>query len=178
MRPALWLLVVLLAAAGSACEREKRRYHDQPATQTRPESTRLTTLQAGKPSPAPGPDTSPYQANAWGISEGKRLFLAYNCNGCHAMGGGAIGPALMDDKWIYGYEPAQIYSTILQGRPNGMPAFTGRIPDQQIWQLVAYVQALSGAVPKDAAPSRDDDLYPKKPEQRQTHTPPKQTGHR
>jgi cytochrome c oxidase cbb3-type subunit 3 len=94
------------------------------------------------------------------------------------MGGGAIGPALMDEKWIYGYEPAQIYSTILQGRPNGMPAFTGRIPDQQIWQLVAYVQSLGGAVPKDAAPGRDDDLYPKKPEQRQTHTPPKQTGHR
>jgi cytochrome c oxidase cbb3-type subunit 3 len=169
--------LLLAAMVGSACERESRRYQDGPAVATRPEATRITSLQPGAPTPPPE-SASPYQNNAWGISEGKRLFLAYNCNGCHAMGGGAIGPALMDEKWIYGYEPAQIYSTILQGRPNGMPAFTGRIPDQQIWQLVAYVQSLGGAVPKDAAPGRDDDLYPKKPEQRQTHTPPKQTGHR
>ena len=31
----------------------------------------------------------------------------------------------MDDKWIYGYEPEQIFATISQGRPNGMPAFGG-----------------------------------------------------
>ena len=171
------LAVVLLAMFAAGCEREARRFQDGPTVATRPEATRLTAFQPGQPSPPPD-IKSPYQENAWALSEGKRLFLAYNCNGCHAMGGGGIGPALMDEKWIYGYEPAQIYSTILQGRPNGMPAFTGRIPDQQIWQLVAYVQSLSGDVPKDAAPSRDDDLPVKKPEQRQTFTPPRQTGHR
>ncbi len=46
----------------------------------------------------------------------------------------------MDDKWIYGAHPAQIYSSIVQGRPNGMPAFADRVPEQQVWQLVAYVQ--------------------------------------
>jgi cytochrome c oxidase cbb3-type subunit III len=179
MKPYLLLTVLVGACALSACERESRRYQEGPAVATRPEATRITSLQPGKASPPPdAAQSSPYQNNAWGLAEGKRLFLAYNCNGCHAMGGGGIGPALMDAKWIYGYEPAQIYSTILQGRPNGMPAFTGRIPDQQIWQLVAYVQSLGGAVPKDAATSRDDDLPVKKAEQRQTHTEPKQTGHR
>ena len=28
----------------------------------------------------------------------------------------------MDDKWIYGSRPEQIYSDIVQGRPNGMPS--------------------------------------------------------
>src|SRR4051812_47750251 len=34
------------------------------------------------------------------VSEGKRLYKWFNCNTCHVNGGGAIGPALMDDKWI------------------------------------------------------------------------------
>jgi cytochrome c oxidase cbb3-type subunit III len=167
--------VVLACAAG--CTRETRRYSDSPIAGTRPDTTKLTSLQPGQPA-QPSDVKSPYQENAWGIAEGKRLYGAYNCSGCHALGGGGIGPALMDDKWIYGHEPAQIYSTILQGRPNGMPAFAGRIPDQQVWQIVAFVQSLSGAVPKDAATSRDDDMAAKVPENRKTHSAPKQTGHR
>lgn len=168
-----------LLAAVSACDREQRRTYEGPAGGTRADTVRLTQLQPGQPSPAPPTQTSsPYKENAWGIAEGKRLFVYYNCNGCHAMGGGAIGPPLMDTLWIYGHDPGQIYSTILQGRPNGMPSFAGRIPDQQVWQLVAYVQSLSGAVPKDAAPGRDDDLAAKKPELRQEHKPARQTGHR
>ena len=37
--------------------------------------------------------------------QGKRLFSWYNCIGCHANGGGGIGPPLMDDEWIYGSRP-------------------------------------------------------------------------
>ena len=42
------------------------------------------------------------------------------------MGGGGIGPPLMDDRWIYGSAPENIYASIVQGRPNGMPAWGGR----------------------------------------------------
>ncbi len=63
-----------------------------------------------------------------------------------------MGAALMDDKWIYGHEPHAIYATIVEGRPNGMPAFGGRIPDDQVWQLVAYVRSMSGQLRKDVAP--------------------------
>jgi len=66
----------------------------------------------------------------------------------------------------------------VQGRPNGMPAFGGRIPDDQLWQLVAYVRSLSGQTPQDAASSRDDDISAKKPESRKERETPKQTGHR
>lgn len=59
------------------------------------------------------------------------------------MGGGGIGPPLSDKTWIYGGEPGQIYLTILQGRPNGMPAFGRSLTPESIWQLVAYVRTLS-----------------------------------
>ena len=166
-----------LLLAASACERESRRYKEISPADARPDAVKLSTLQPGKADP-PEEKISPYQNNAYGISEGKRLFSAYNCNGCHALGGGGIGPALMDDKWIYGGDPEQIYSTIVQGRPNGMPSFAEKVPNNQVWQIVAFVQSLSGNVPQDAASGRDDDLSAKRPEMRQERLPPKQTGHR
>ena len=118
-----------------------------------------------------------YEVNAYALSEGKRLYSAYNCNGCHSMGGGGMGPALMDDKWLYGGQPEDVFATIVAGRPNGMPSFRDRVPDFQIWQLAAYVRSMSGQVSKDAAPSRDDHLQGKPPESETKqepirHTPP------
>ena len=139
--------VVLLALMLVACSREERRFSEG-------------VMSASSGSPAP----TLYQGNAFAISEGQRLYGWFNCSGCHAHGGGAIGPALMDDEWIYGGEPQQIYQTIVEGRPNGMPKFGGRVPEQQIWQLVAYVLSLSDRVPKDAKPVRSDHLYNRKPD--------------
>jgi cytochrome c oxidase cbb3-type subunit III len=166
-----------LVLAG-ACERETRRYRELPVGATRAEGVPQIPLQPGEAKAEQHPALSPYQQNAYGISEGKRLFAAFNCVGCHANGGGGIGPPLMDDKWIYGSAPDQIYSSIVEGRPDGMPAYGGRIPDQQVWQIVAYVQALSGQVPRDAAPGRNDDMSVNKPEGRIERQPPRQTGHR
>jgi cytochrome c oxidase cbb3-type subunit 3 len=64
----------------------------------------------------------------------------------------------MDDEWIYGSEAAQIYRTIVEGRPNGMPSWAGRIPDTQVWQIVAYVRSLSGLVPSAVRNSRSDHM--------------------
>src|SRR4029434_1275406 len=88
----------------------------------------------------------------------------YNCNGCHANGGGGSGPALMDDVWIYGGDARAIYQTIECGGTNGMPAFGDRIPRDEIWQLVAYVRSMSGLAPLDAAPNRDDAFLTRSPE--------------
>ena len=171
------LLLLGVIALATACERENREYQQLPVGASRPDTVHLTSLQPGQPQ-VRKPVESPFEENAWGIGEGKRLYQSYNCSGCHAMGGGGIGPPLMDDKWIYGSSAEQIYSTIVQGRPNGMPAFGGRIPDEQVWQIVAYVQSLSGQTPQDAAASRDDDMSAKKPETRKERETPKQTGHR
>ncbi|PYQ34932.1 MAG: hypothetical protein DMF54_07015 [Acidobacteria bacterium] len=86
------------------------------------------------------------------MTEGQRLYNWYNCSGCHFRGGGGIGPALMDDVWIYGKDPGNIYATIVEGRPNGMPSWRGKIPEYQIWQIVTYVETLRGDRPIASSP--------------------------
>ncbi len=85
---------------------------------------------------------NPYEGDAGAEAEGKRLYAWMNCSGCHFEGGGGIGPPLIDDDWIYGGAPAQIYDSIASGRANGMPTFGDKLQPQQIWQIVTYVRAL------------------------------------
>ena len=81
---------------------------------------------------------------------GMRYFNQFNCVGCHAPNGaGGMGPSLSDIKFIYGREPENIYLTIVQGRPKGMPSWGGRLPDNVIWDIVAYVRSISQAPSKE-----------------------------
>lgn len=170
-----WAIVVAFTVAAIACEREERGFRVKTPDSNRIASQRLTDLQAGQTTATPEL-TNEYENNAYALSEGKRLYQQMNCVGCHRNGGGAIGPPLMDAKWIYGGSPDQIFSTIVEGRPNGMPSFRGKLPDYQVWQIAAYVRSLSGQVPKDAAPGRDDDLKPGKPENSTDKKPVIRTG--
>ena len=156
----------------TSCKREERGFRVQPPAARASNSQTLSDLQPGSTSPPPE-IRNEYEENAYALSEGKRLFSAYNCNGCHSNGGGGMGPPLMDEKWIYGGKPDQVFSTIVEGRPNGMPSFRHKIPDFQVWQLAAFVRSMSGQVPKDAAPTRDDHLKGKEPESRMPSQPVK-----
>jgi cytochrome c oxidase cbb3-type subunit III len=167
--------VLAVAVSMSACEREQRRFQTPTPSSAPAQSIQLGELQAGPTTPRGSPP-GPYSENAYGVNEGKRLFSWYNCEGCHAKGGGGIGPPLMDANWIYGAEPENIFATIVQGRPNGMPSFRARIPEYQVWQLVAYVRSMSGLLHKDVAPSRDDHIQAKKPEQAQDEQPPRESS--
>lgn len=78
------------------------------------------------------------------VQRGMKDFDAFNCSGCHAPnGGGAMGPSLSDDMWIYRSSPANIYLSIAQGRSAGMPAFGAMLPDRTLWELVAYIQSIA-----------------------------------
>jgi len=166
-------LLLVAAAAGVAvlvagCEREQRELSQPPSTANTTRSVAMNDLVKGGGN---AQVANPYEENAQAVADGKRLFSWYNCNGCHANGGGDKGPALMDDEWLYGGEPANIVASILQGRPNGMPSFQGRIPDYQVWQIAAYVRSLSGQVRKDVAPSRNDAMQAKPAENRLEREP-------
>jgi cytochrome c oxidase cbb3-type subunit III len=159
-----------LSLALLCCTREDRRFHEPPPATGRANATAMTELHAGEP---PAVTTSNiYEENAWAVSQGKRFYQWFNCVGCHGHGGGSIGPPLMDDHWIYGSDPANIVATILEGRPNGMPSFRGKIPDYQVWQIAAYVRALAGLLDRDVAPGRDDNMYVKQQEQSKSPDPP------
>ncbi len=114
------------------------------------EATRGTVLQVPVSHLVPGghalaPEIpNPLANDPRAVERGMRDFIQFNCVGCHAPNGaGGMGPSLSDNVWIYGNKPAQIYMTLVQGRPNGMPAFGQVLPDQTLWELVAYVQSIS-----------------------------------
>jgi cytochrome c oxidase cbb3-type subunit III len=158
------LFLIASAFALFACEREHRRIGEAPPPAADTDNVQQSGLQPGQAQPQAAVENT-YEKNAYAVSEGKRLFQWYNCSGCHAQGGGGMGPPLMDAEWIYGSDPQNIYSTIVEGRPNGMPSFRDKIGSQEIWELVAYVRSLSGLLPKDISGGRDDHMSAKPSEQ-------------
>ena len=151
------LATLVLALAAGACEREHRDFRSSPPTASAQTAVREGELQ-------PGPPTrviavrGPYDGNAYGVSEGKRLYNQFNCSGCHFQGGGGIGPPLMDAQWIYGSAPENIFETIVEGRPNG-----------------SYVRSMSGLLPKDVAPGRGD-VMQVRPQEQSTGKPAPDQG--
>ena len=87
---------------------------------------------------------NPYEGDKNAIATGAKLFISYNCLDCHgADGSGAMGPSFQDGRWHFGGSPAEVFESIYQGRPDGMPAWGGRISNDQIWMLTAYVRSLA-----------------------------------
>src|SRR6478609_4489165 len=172
MRSALFILIACVSLA--ACDREKREARPDPIATESDEKIALVRLSPGESGPTEqrtgkGKD---YENNAYHLSEGKRLYAWFNCTGCHSQGGGGSGPPLMDDRWIYGGAIENIAQTIREGRPNGMPSFRGKIPDDQIWELAAYVKSMSGNTSSDSAPQRNDDMHARPAESRTPPSPP------
>ncbi len=165
-----YVVALVFAVVGlTACKREERRFREPTPSSTAAQGITMSGLHPAYPTQGStepsSPVNNPYSESAYAVSEGEKLYNAYNCVGCHAHGGGAIGPPLLDAQWIYGSEPQNIYATIVEGRPNGMPSFRGKIPDYQVWEIVAYVRSLSGQLRTDVAPGRSDHMSgPKPPE--------------
>jgi len=103
---------------------------------------RTSTLQAG-PGTVDPTARNPYEGDGLALATGRTVYEGFNCAGCHGTrGGGGIGPPFADTEWIYGDAPENIYQSVAQGRPNGMPAFGSRMSEESLWQLVAYVRSL------------------------------------
>jgi cytochrome c oxidase cbb3-type subunit III len=140
-------LALLLAATVvlvCACGHEKAKPAPAATWLAEPiAAVRTSELAAGASNPAP-PIANPYTDDPGAMAQGRQLFMSFNCAGCHgAAGGGGIGPPLADEDWIYGGSDANIYATIVQGRPNGMPAFGPSLQGEVVWKLAAYVRSLS-----------------------------------
>ena len=131
------------SATGAAAESSASHYldggdglrfvaHDENLAAGFPLSARMLALK------------NPYENDKRAIATGGKLFVAYNCADCHGAGGsGAMGPAFGDGRWHFGGSDAEVFESIYQGRPDGMPAWGGRISNDQIWMLTAYVRSLS-----------------------------------
>jgi cytochrome c oxidase cbb3-type subunit 3 len=100
-------------------------------------------IQPGQGTPRGTELRNPYEGNAAVAATGAKLFVAYNCVDCHgADGSGAMGPSLADGRWHFGGSPGEVFESIYQGRPEGMPAWGSLITPDQVWVLVTYVRSL------------------------------------
>ena len=103
---------------------------------------------------------NPYTDDPGAIAEGRQLFLANSCNGCHGgTGGGGMGPPLSNAVWVYGPDDdtlfrllakgteelqAEGYTRIARERVVGpMPPFGEIIESsEQLWKIIAFVRSI------------------------------------
>jgi cytochrome c oxidase cbb3-type subunit 3 len=119
---------------------------------------------------------NPLAGDPQAVTRGMRDFNHFNCVGCHAAnGGGGMGPSLSDRRYIYGSSAPNLFLSIYQGRPNGMPAWGDVLPESTIWELVAYVQSLAEPAGKNFG--RTVSRAPPSPDIQQTPQEYVQTTH-
>jgi cytochrome c oxidase cbb3-type subunit 3 len=155
MRSALGLIACVLTLC--ACQRDEGRELPHGAPQgvaAGPVSDTAAGVIPGiHPQVSFGSIHNPYIGNAQAEHDGRQLFLMYNCVGCHGgRAGGGMGPSLRDSAWIYGNSDADLFATITEGRPNGMPTWGGKIPEDQIWKLISYIRTLRTKEEPDPPP--------------------------
>jgi cytochrome c oxidase cbb3-type subunit 3 len=86
--------------------------------------------------------TNPYRGDAAAIREGAQTFATI-CAACHKPDGtGLVGPSLVDPYWKYGHSDAELFQTVTEGRPGGMPAWGTQLGADKIWKVLAYVETL------------------------------------
>ena len=99
------------------------------------------------------------ELNSFAVSSGAAVFRTY-CSQCHGSGAaGAVGyPNLLDDDWLWGGDMENIYLTVAHGirneedldaRYSEMPAFGDLLEEEEIVQVVNFVQTLSGGTAND-----------------------------
>ena len=136
-----------------------------PGTPTRPLTGTVPPVMAPV-GPIPGPQVegedpattmqNPYANDPSALEQGRQLFVAMNCAGCHGgHAGGGMGPDLRPDHiFVYGNAPANLFDSISMGRGMGMPAWGTKLPPDVIWKLAAYIQSLgTQQEPDKAAPA-------------------------
>jgi putative heme-binding domain-containing protein len=111
-------------------------------------------------SAAQAQELNPYSNNTLAIEDG-RGFYNGDCTGCHGTNGaaGELGPGLAIPGRSYARNTdAQIFDAIKHGIPaTVMPAHQGKLSDDQIWKITAYVKGLRGTAID--APSPGDRMH-------------------
>src|SRR6266571_2086434 len=94
------------------------------------------------PDPGNLPETNPYSSAA-DVETGRRLY-AGRCGHCHGQNGeGGRGATLNTGRFRHGGSGRELFLVIRDGIPNTEMPGAFRLPDAEIWRMVAYVQQLS-----------------------------------
>ncbi len=81
-----------------------------------------------------------FSENADWVAAGNATFQQ-NCAACHKPDlTGLVGPSLIDDEWIHGGNPTDIFNTITNGvTEKGMQAWESQLGPKKIAEVVAFV---------------------------------------
>lgn len=96
------------------------------------------------------------------LATGKTVFVE-NCAQCHAEdggGGGKVGPNLTDDYWLHGGKLMDIYNIVTNGYENLMPAWEGRLSQDERIAVTAYVRSLRGTEPENPDEAEGEKFVP------------------
>ncbi|MCS7025864.1 MAG: c-type cytochrome [Bryobacteraceae bacterium] len=89
------------------------------------------------------------------IAEGQKLYMA-SCAGCHGpKGQGGRGPNLRHRGMWHPLDDNELFKTIQKGVPGAdMPATN--LPEDKIWQLVAFVRSLTAPAIENRVPGNPE----------------------
>jgi cytochrome c oxidase cbb3-type subunit 3 len=99
------------------------------------------------------PATNPFRGDATALADGKLVFEQI-CAACHKPdGSGLVGPSLVDPYWKYGSSDPELFATVSEGRPAGMPGWGVQLGAEKIWKALVYLEQLPRSdVPGVGAP--------------------------
>jgi putative heme-binding domain-containing protein len=126
----------------------------------------LLPAQAQRAAPPAGP-ANPYWGKTDAIGQGEAIYNQ-SCTTCHGFNGeaGEIGPAIvlnMQSSLKNELSENQILDVIRNGGPgNLMPAWTGKLSDDDILKIGAYIHSLKGTAIDNPAPgdvAQGEDIF-------------------
>jgi mono/diheme cytochrome c family protein len=103
---------------------------------------------------------SSYADYASVAADGRKVYLAAGCNGCHGMGGGGMGPPLTNQVWVYGKDDDTLFRLIALGSDElqkqgysrkGSENVVGPMPpfgeivksDDDMWKIIAFIRSVN-----------------------------------
>jgi len=102
------------------------------------------------------PAKNPFAGDAKAIAEGKGIFEGVCAGYCHptetTTRPGSRCPSLFDCEWKHGGSDTEVFHTVTEGVPKTeMIGFKGRLPDDTLWKIIAYVHSASKCAEGGAA---------------------------
>jgi mono/diheme cytochrome c family protein len=90
---------------------------------------------------------NPFDGNRESIAVGKTIFEAVCAGYCHATENTKRPgrcPNLFDCQWKYGKSDGEVFRSVTEGVPKTeMVGFKGRLPDEVLWKIIAYLRSAS-----------------------------------
>lgn len=115
-----------------------------PQAPTAPASEAAAAPATANPADPAAKKKNPFTGNAEMIAEGKGMYVKVGCQGCHGGGGGGgMAVSLIDAQWKFGSDDDTLYTLIKGQNPKQtMPAVYSTLPDDQVWQMLAFIRSL------------------------------------